>query len=584
MRPADRLILASIGFVQGVVFWLASAYWPGRGPAGAWVMAAVACAAAGGLVAQFAWTGRDRLRLQLVAGLTGLVFALPTLWVWWQLPPQGVPYQGDEGRAWTWPWAALLALYALGPYLQIYQRDGRLRFPYPDLFSHSWHNFFIGVLGLVFLGVFWALVLLWGALFEMVGVEIFETIFESKPFTWITSATVFAYGVARGREGARVTEAARGAVLAIFRVLLPFVAVMGLLFLVTLPFTGLAPLWGTHQAARLLITLIAFTVLFLNATVEDGSREPPRPAPVRHAVAAAVLALPVFAALALRALQLRIDQHGLTPGRFIGLVVAVVACLYALGYAGAVLARRTPWMSAIRPVNVALSFVVIAAALLLHTPALDPIRASVRSQYARLARGHTDAESFDYAYLRFQLGRLGFEALDRLEQLADHPQHAAIRAGVGIARALERYTLRPQHANDVLRDEHLVLAPGLAAVPAGLTAAIAAGLGAANRSYCVRDRSCTLIAVDLDGDGAAEYCLLPPFHFVAAPCYARRAEGWTRLGELAAWSPGAETVDWTRLRTLGEQARAEGATPVPSPWADVHIGTTVLRLKPPANQ
>jgi hypothetical protein len=85
------------------------------------------------LVLHFARSGRDGTRLLALAVSTGLVFAVVSLWIGWQLPPKGAGFEGDASRVSTWILASGVALYALGPFLQIYQVTGTPRFPYSEL-------------------------------------------------------------------------------------------------------------------------------------------------------------------------------------------------------------------------------------------------------------------------------------------------------------------------------------------------------------------------------------------------------------------------------------------------------------------
>lgn len=387
-----RVALSAIGALQGVLYWFAYRYWPAAGPAQTLAASGLAFVVATGLTLQFAYTGRALGRLLSIAAVLGLVFAMCTYCVWSQVAPSAgaAPYGDDSLRQFTWLPAAIGALYVLTPYVRIYQRTGRGRFPYTELFQHSWCNGFIGALGLLYVGVFQAVVHLWAWLFAVIGVAIFDDVFGSPWFTSISSAAVFGYGVARGRESTRVLDAARGMVLAVFRLLLPVLSSITVLFLAALPVTGLMPLWDTGHPALLLYALAACTVLFLNAAFEDGAGQAPYVPLVRAGVQIAIVLLPVVAGLGLIATGLRVGQYGLTPERFFAVLIGMVTALYSLGYAASVFIRSTTWMGALRSINVALSFVLITLAVLVHTPVLDPLAWSARSQYARLAGGRVD--------------------------------------------------------------------------------------------------------------------------------------------------------------------------------------------------
>ncbi|EHN76789.1 hypothetical protein SMCF_3695, partial [Streptomyces coelicoflavus ZG0656] len=56
----------------------------------------------------------------------------------------------------------------------------------------------------------------------------------------------------------------------------------------------------------------------------------------------------------------------------------------------------------------------VAAVLALFSPLLDPARLSVADQVARLERGAVKPQDFDFDFLRFDSGKAGLAALDRL--------------------------------------------------------------------------------------------------------------------------------------------------------------------------
>ena len=84
--------------------------------------------------------------------------------VWGHLPASDAAFQGDGQRAFGWSLGAFAFLYVVTPFSQIFQRTGRARFPYPDLFEHSWNNFFVGLVAAAFTGAVWAVLGVWGPL------------------------------------------------------------------------------------------------------------------------------------------------------------------------------------------------------------------------------------------------------------------------------------------------------------------------------------------------------------------------------------------------------------------------------------
>ena len=105
---------------------------------------------------------------------------------------------------------------------------------------------------------------------------------------------------------------------------------------------------------------------------------------LRRLVEASLLTLPVYAALALYALGLRVAQYGWTLDRFWAVLVALATAGYAVGYALAVLRRQRRWLQMLEPVNRWMCWAVLALALLGNSPLLDPVRLTLSSQLERL--------------------------------------------------------------------------------------------------------------------------------------------------------------------------------------------------------
>jgi hypothetical protein len=203
---------------------------------------------------------------------------------------------------------------------------------------------------------------------------------------------------------------------AICRGLLPLLSFIAVLFVLSLPFTGLDALWRTRSATALLLTVSLLLVAFVNAVYQHDSERAPYPLWLRRLVDASLLALPVYAGLALYALGLRIAQYGWTLERFWGVLVVLLVCGYALGYAQAVLRRRGRWLQPVERVNRWMCWTVLGAALMANSPVLDGVRISVASQMARLQATAPAISTKDVLALRFELGRRGVEALRELQR------------------------------------------------------------------------------------------------------------------------------------------------------------------------
>jgi hypothetical protein len=572
----ERIVLAGVGAAQGVAFWLLIENWPKGRAVGALFAGLLTFLSVATVVSHFAWTGRSYGRLLALACGTAGVYAAVAFWVGGQIPSAGDAFQGDDQRAFTWIVASLTTLYVLGPFLQIYQASGRRRFPYQALFLHSWNNFFVALVGLLFLGSLWAVLGLWAALFDLVEIDFFSELFCEELFVYTVSGGAAGLGIGLGRESQRVIETLRGITLAVFRILLPLTSFVALLFIATLPFTGLDPLWGTGHASPILLSWISLTVLFLNAVYQDGSG-PPYPRVLARLVEASVVSMVLYATISLYGTRLRIGQHGLTPPRFYALLFGVILGLYAIGYAAAVLRRSPGWLAGIPRVNLVMALTLVALGLLLHTPVLDPLFWSARSQFTRLAEGRTRASDFDYGYLHFRLGRAGAARLAALEALEDHPEIASIREGIRAAREAASYFEWQRLHGPEIRPEDLTVYPPGTQWPGGLFDAIRRDSSADLRG-CHEGDGCAVLPLNLDGKAGDEYAVLLGTTGSAQLLVFLRDElgAWRLLGE---YQPAdvTEEPDPATIRDAIRQSRIETR---PSLYPDLIIDGGRFHLVP----
>lgn len=528
-----RLSLASVGAAQGLALWLLEKRWPTTQPALAVAVALLVFIVASALVLHFAWTGRDGGRLVVLATAVGVLFAAVGGWLGAALPSGGAPAFGDETRAWTWALASPAAIYTLGPFLQVFQATGRARFPYDRLYLHAWNNFFIAAQGALFTIALWIVLQLWGELFALVGVDWFKELFARHFVRYVTTGAALGYGLALGRESEQTTAALRGLTQQLLRVLLPLLAVVTLTFLATIAGTGLAKLYATRQAAFILLSwVVAYLVLF-NAVYQDGAGARPYPVAIRQGVEAAALVMPITATIGVYALWLRIEQHGLTPDRMWGALVGIVLLLYTLGYAAAVPSRAASWMPRVARVNIALALVVVTLALALHTPLLDPLAWSAQSQVRRLEHGRVGAADFDFAFLRFHLGRAGRDALVRLRDGAVGAEADRVRNGVDAALGAEKESKWRAGLSEQFQAERFERQPAGAPWPDGLLAAIGRTTGSGYLDRCGTLATCVVSDADLDLDGTPEAILVSserPFRHGVVAVFQQENGSWSLLG------------------------------------------------------
>ncbi|WP_297507728.1 DUF4153 domain-containing protein [uncultured Caulobacter sp.] len=374
--------------------------------------------------------------------------------------------------------------------------------PYADYFDLTWTNGVRLALSLAFTGAFWLLLALAAALFKLIGVTAIGKLIGETAFAFPATGLMFAAAV---HMAVQLTEARAGLVrgaltvgLTLLGWLTPLMVLIGGGFLATLPFTGLAPLWGTKAATAILLTAAAALVILINAAYQDGE-EPPHALPRAAARVAGLLLIPIVI-LAGYALWLRIDQYGLTPERVFATAYWVVAVGFTVGYALAAV-KPGPWMKPLERTNLVMAAVSVLLLIALFTPLADPARLSVASQVKRLETGKVSAEKFDFTFLWFDAGRYGREALERLKtsrnaDIADRARKMAITKEKPLITPAKR---GPDFAQ-------------MAVYPAGKT--LPDSFKAQDWTSSGTDAACTItgmrcsaLIIDVDGDGADEVLL-----------------------------------------------------------------------------
>lgn len=316
--------------------------------------------------------------------------------------------------------AGIFALLIAAPLFQTVRDEGGWRFPYARLHGHVWTDAVIGAASIAFTGVAFLLALLISQLFGLIGIEFFKELLEKAWFG--LSLAGFAFGAALGllRERDALVATLQKLVLVIFSVLAPVLAFALVGFLVSLPFTGLAPLWDSGvPTTPVLLFAAAGAAGLVNAVIGDGKAEGSQNHVLRWSALALSLTIAPLAVIAAISMGVRIEQYGFTPDRIWGLLAVVVASVYGVAYlVAAARSAKAPldWDDHIRPANVKIALGVCALALFLALPVLDFGAVSARDQLARLKSGATKAAEFDWQAMAFDFGPKGREELVRLSK------------------------------------------------------------------------------------------------------------------------------------------------------------------------
>jgi hypothetical protein len=444
---------------------------------------------------------------------------------------------------------------------------------YPGHFDLGWKHAIQIVAAALFTLAFWLLLVMGQALFKLVGLDPFKYFIGELWFIMPVTTLVVAISLHITDVRPAIIAGIRTLALTLLSWLLPILALITVAFLSVLPFTGLALLWDTGYASSLLLIVATALIVLINAVYQDGAAERAPGRVLRYAVGAAALALTPLALITAYALFLRIDQYGWTVARVLATTYAALVLGYAAGYGWAVL-RKGPWMALLERCNVVMAFAITAVIVALLSPLADPERISVSSQVARLENGKASAENFDVMFLRFDTGRYGVAALEKLRDGGQIEDEAFKKR---IVAALETQTrwLDAAARNDLGVPEDIEVLPHGKILPADFVGQdwnLIAREGAYVLPECMTGMKiiCRALMIDLDTDTVDEVVVMSPDSRGAV--FKRSADGlWSVTGY---FSPrlGCENL-LERMR----QGAVEAAAPL---WRDIVVDGLRLEFEP----
>ena len=331
---------------------------------------------------------------------------------------------------------------------------------YPALFAAAWRTALTLAEAGLFMGLLALLLVLWAALFQTLQIPLFSRLFQQPLFGYPAAALAFGVAVHLVGSVERLVDVVLGQVLGLLKWLAPVAGLLVVLFTVALlpRLPGLLVSGDRALNAAWLLWLVMVTVLLINAAYQDGRVAQP----YGRVLGAALRALPpllvIVSGTALYALCVRVGEHGLTVGRYWGLVTAGCALLYAVSYSWAAV-RPGPWMRGVSTANPLLALLLAGVLLLSLTPVLSPFRLSAQSQQARvLNTADIDQQRSALRYLQSETGHYGRDAVQALPaaqvQALSAPLSANATDWLAGLRVVPAGRDLPEALREVLRQAH----------------------------------------------------------------------------------------------------------------------------------
>ncbi|MCY7340143.1 MAG: DUF4153 domain-containing protein, partial [Sphingomonas bacterium] len=239
-----------------------------------------------------------------------------------------------------------------------------------------------------------------------------------------------------GGGGGRRARAAPVAILqrlvmVVLGVLSPVLAAALVLFLASLPFTGLTKLWDSSiPATPMMLVAGAGAILLANAVLGNGADDRATNRVLRISALALVLCVLPLAIIAALSLAQRIGQYGWTPERIWGVVAVLVAIGYGLVGWLTVAKARLAFDDLLRPLQTKLALGMCGIALILALPILDFGAISASSQMARFHAGKAPPKDFDWRAMAFDFGPAGRKRLAEIARSGPSDQRKLAAAAL----------------------------------------------------------------------------------------------------------------------------------------------------------
>jgi hypothetical protein len=567
IQPLSRWVLVGVGFLQGLAVYALLEWLPDSTPQYLRFMAFSLLMALPWMLVLIADDIRDAWTWYLLAGY-GLVLAGVAVFTGSQCTAfestgcdvyVALPYIGSQVLGWC--------LLSIVFRTVLEQRD--TGFAYPVLFKYSWHNFFTVILAGVYALLTWLLLILGAGLFKLVEIDLFLNTLREEWFALPLTGTALAYGAVVARQQLTVVTTLRRLLRTVIGGMLPLLALIGVGFLLVLPFTGVQPLWDTNRASLLMLWLVAFLLFFSNAAIQYGD-DLQRARVWMLLIRGALIVLPVYLLLTGYALWLRIDQYGWSVTRVWAVIASLVFSGYALCYALGIVAKWNAWTLALGRINTLMLAVIIGVLMVTNTPLLNVSAIVANSQVSRLLSGETVAEDFDYRYINNQLGKPGRRAI---EAMLEDPRFKVLPDVERLAQAIA--SIDPQGRPTAFSPaEHLVRLPAELEVPEALYETLEDSRLRYQHQCRILYFTCYISRVPLREDVVNFVLLMATRGNLSGQIYEKVDSQWQIVGHLNHFGSRPRSP---QPKELLDEADIRVVEPT---WRDIVIGGNRMRIYP----
>ena len=424
-----------------------------------------------------------------------------SVWLKWQVEDSDKWRQHEVFMFYGWR-LLLMAMLAL-PWIQYSLHVSREQARYPHFYRQLWLNALTLLIVFVANGLFWLVLLLWSEMFKLVGIPFFSTLFfDTDWFGYVAFGLITALAVLLARTQSRLVTAVQKLLTFIATGLLPLVALLALMFILTLPFTGLEAISQRVSAAGLMSTLTLLLLLLMAIVREPQKEALPYPGALRYLIKCSLIVAPIYMLIAGWSLWVRIQQYGWTPERLYGVLVVVVLLVWSFGYLASILRRGRNPLELQGPAILGVSLLALGLLVLLSSPVIDAWRISVNSHMGLYHSGKIKPDQVSL-YMLDHSGKPGRAALEALQKDVAFNQDSKRRRDLNSLLQGRRDPVKELTATQLV--SKVVMAPG-SQKPDDAFWAFVKTQGYRITS-CAEQNACVLVSQDLNADGHPEQVL-----------------------------------------------------------------------------
>ena len=424
-----------------------------------------------------------------------------SVWLKWQVEDSDKWRQHEVFMFYGWR-LLMMAMLAL-PWIQYSLHVSREQARYPHFYRQLWLNALTLLIVFVANGLFWLVLLLWSEMFKLVGIPFFSTLFfDTDWFGYVAFGLITALAVVLARTQSRLVTAVQKLLTFIATGLLPLVALLALMFILTLPFTGLEAISQRVSAAGLMSTLTLLLLLLMAIVREPQKEALPYPGALRYLIKCSLIVAPIYMLIAGWSLWVRIQQYGWTPERLYGVLVVVVLLVWSFGYLASILRRGRNPLELQGLVILGVSLLALGLLVLLSSPVIDAWRISVNSHMGLYHSGKIKPDQVSL-YMLDHSGKPGRVALEALQKDVTFNQDSKRRRDLNSLLQGRRDPVKELTATQLV--SKVAIAPG-SQKPDDAFWAFVKTQGYRITS-CAEQNACVLVSQDLNADGHPEQVL-----------------------------------------------------------------------------